>query len=755
MLRLLPLALLVAVAGCSGSRPDAPAAPALGADGTPVVASWTADTLTLAGFEAEFAAADGALADTVQTPRERRLDFLDRYVDFRLKVLAARQAGYDQDSSYLAEVADYRDQLAGPYFTDRQVLDGIVRDIYDKQAEEVETSHILLLLSPAERDTAAVYARLVGLRDSIEAGQISFADAARRYSEDPSAQRPEGQPGAGGELGYLTGGRTVLPFEDAAYDTPVGEIAGPVRTQFGVHLLQVTDRRAVRPEIGARHILIRTDSTTTPDQARAVIEGLRARVLAGESFQDLAREYSQDPGSGARGGDLGTFGRGRMVPPFEAAAFALENVGDVSEPVESRFGVHLIQLTSLGERPSFEQAFPALRQQALRLPRTALRRQAIGREAIEQAGGTYDEALVREAVMQYGDDGAAQLMSLGFGDYSDRAFATVGDSTYTLSDLVPVFRQLRQGLPHPEGQMIEAARAFVDEQGAELALARLETRDPEFARVFKSYADGVLLFRIAEDSVWTPAKEDVAGLRRVYDANPGAYRWPERRRVLAFRAASDSLLLTLADRIDRGSTAAQAYEMVADDVRRDTLFVSDSTGTGLDQVLSLFPGQKTGVVMERGRRTLYYLDGIEPPRTKTFQEARAELITALPRPGRGRLGSPLARALRRHDLPRPHPGLADGARQRAGRDRQRMTAPKSLWLVALLAAAACGSEPSPVASGEVVARLGDAPPDRRRPGGGAGGRPGRARQRDRARAGRGAVAPARAAGPRSPQAGAR
>ncbi len=625
MLRLLPLALLVAVAGCSGARPDAP--PALGADGTPIVASWSADTLTLAEFDAEFAAADGALADTAQTPLERRLDFLDRYVDFRLKVLAARESGYDRDSSYVAEVADYRNQLAGPYFTDRQVLDGIVRDIYDKQAEEVEASHILLLLSPAERDTAAVYDRLVGLRDSIEAGQITFADAARRYSQDPSAQRPAGQPGAGGELGYLTGGRTVLAFEDAAYRTPVGEIAGPVRTQFGVHLLQVTDRRAVRePEIGARHILIRTDSTVTPDSARAVIEDLRARVLAGESFEDLAREFSQDPGSGARGGDLGTFGRGRMVPPFEAAAFALENVGDVSEPVESRFGVHLIQLTSLGERPTYEEAFPAIRQQALRLPRTALRRQAIGRETIEQAGGTYDEALVREAVMQYGDGGASRIVSEGFGDYAGRAFATVGDSTYTLSDLEPVFRQMRQGLPHPEGQMIEAARAFVDEQGAELALARLESTDPEFTRVFKSYADGVLLFRIAEDSVWTPAKEDVAGLRRVYDADPGAYRWPERRRVLAFRAASDSLLLTLAGRLDGGLSLPRGVRQ-PEGLSRDTLFVSDSTGTSLDQVLSLDVGQRTGVVTERGRRVLYVLDGIEPPRTKTFGEARAELIS--------------------------------------------------------------------------------------------------------------------------------
>ena len=619
MLRPLLLVLVVALAGCRGSRPAE--APAVGADGTPVVASWSADTLTLAAFDAAYSAADGALADSTQSSMERRLDFLDRYVDFRLKVLAARQAGYAQDSSYLAEVADYRDQLAGPYFTDREVLDDIVRDLYEKQAEEVEVSHILFLLSPVETDTAAVFARATALRDSIEAGLIAFDEAAVRDSEDPSAAQNRGA------LGYITGGRTILPFEDAAYTTAVDELGGPVRTRFGVHLLKVTGRRPARGEIGARHILIATSDTVSPDSARAVVEGLRARVQAGEDFADLARQFSDDTGSGAQGGDLGMFGRGRMVPPFEQAAFELQNVGDLSEPVETRFGVHLIELTSVSERPDFETAAPELRQQALRLPRTALRRQAIGREVFNEVGGTYDQALVRQAVMQYGEDQAReQVLGQGFGDYSDRTFATLADSVFTFSDLLPVLQRTRYG-PHPAGEMIEAARAFVDEQGVELALARLEDRDPEFARVFQSYADGVLLFRIAEDSVWTPAKNDVAGLRAVYDARPGQYRWPERRRVFAFRAATDSLLQAVGADLTAGRTARQALADRPDEVRMDTLYVSDSTNTALDRVLGLPVGGQSGVVTERGRRTLYVLDGIEPPRDKTFEEARAELVS--------------------------------------------------------------------------------------------------------------------------------
>jgi peptidyl-prolyl cis-trans isomerase SurA len=622
-LPLLPaLALAIAAAGCGGARPAAEA-PLVADDGTPVVALWSADTLSLAEFEDVYTATDGLLADTVQSPLERRRDFLERYVDFRLKVLAARAAGYDRDSSYLAEIADYRDQLAGPYFTDRQVLDDIVRDIYEKQAEEVEVGHILFALPQTARgaDTVAVYRRAEALKDSLERGLVRFEEAARRASDDPSAAQN------GGALGYLTGGQVVLPFEDAMYATPVGEIGGPVRTRFGVHLLRVTDRRERRSEIEARHILVQPDSAVSLDSARVLVGRLRQRVLNGEDFAALAREYSDDPGSGPRGGDLGAFGRGRMVPAFEQAAFELGEVGDLSEPVESRFGVHLIQLTGVAERPSYDDAFEDLKRTAQRLPRTALKRQRIGRDYFEAEGGVYNEGLLREAIASVPADSLPQaVVDGGFGPaYDGRALATLGDSTYTLADVAGVYRRVRFG-PDPAEEMVDVARQWVDEQAVEQAVLRLEERDPEYARVFRSYTEGVLLFRAAEDSVWTPAKEDEAGLRRYFEARPGQFRWPERRRVVALRAPSDSLLALAAERFDAGvAPAALAAEI--DGLRADTLYVADSTQTPLDAVLALDVGERTDVVAERRTRAVYVLDGVEAPRAKTFEEARPELVT--------------------------------------------------------------------------------------------------------------------------------
>ena len=629
------LALVLAlplIAGCGGSRPSLPAPPALDSDGSPIVAHWTADTLSLAEFEEQIAMSDGIIADTVTNPLVRRQDFLNRYVNFKLKVLAARDAGYAEDSSYQAEVESYRDQLAGPYFTDKEIFDDIVRDIYDKQAEEVRVRHILF--RPEGRDTMAVYNRAIAVRDSIAAGLLDFEDAARTYSGDPSAETN------GGDIGYITGGLTVLPFEDLTYNTPVGEVAGPARTSFGYHIIEVLDRRRTQGEIEARHILVTPEGEEPADTLAAyqTIVDLRQRVQAGEDFAELARQFSDDTGSGARGGDLGSFGTGRMVPPFEQAAFALENVGDLSEPVRSRFGYHLIQLTGKPERPSYEEAYDALKQRAQRLPRTALKRDKVMKAYRDSMGGTFDEALLREALSQVPQDSlTAMLLTDGFGpEYSDQTFATVGQEPFTLGQLIDTYRRTPNRTPFGEAPRepvdiyVDAAQRFLDEAALAQAIRALEDRDPEFRRIFRGYADGVLYFRIAEDSVWTRAKDDELGLESYYATRQDQYRYPERRRVLAFRSPSDSLLQEVERQLEAGFQPRRfydAYRDVSPPLRLDTVYVSDSTRSALDLTLSLEVGEYTGIVAERTRSAIYVLDGIEAPRAKTFDEARAEITT--------------------------------------------------------------------------------------------------------------------------------
>ena len=185
----------------------------------------------------------------------------------------------------------------------------------------------------------------------------------------------------------------------------------------------MTDRRPTPSQVRARHILIRPTAARRPTRPRRspTVEGLAARVAAGESFEALARQYSQDPGSAPQGGDLGVFGPGRMVPEFEQAAFALQNAGDVSPPVRTQFGIHLIQLTERVPRPTFEAQHDELRQ--TRAAPAAHGPQAPQPSAAsfrEDNGGRFDAGVVRTALSQFPADSAyVRATRDGFG--ADRA----------------------------------------------------------------------------------------------------------------------------------------------------------------------------------------------------------------------------------------------------------------------------------------------------------------------------------------------
>ncbi|NNF58138.1 MAG: hypothetical protein HKN04_07830 [Rhodothermaceae bacterium] len=631
--RLLPLLLfalgLTALTGCGGTRPTAP--PMDPTDPALVVAEYADQTLTLREFEQAYTSTTGDAESAQNDSLAAYQDFLERYVNFKLKVMRARELGYAEDSTLQAEIADYRDQLARPYFTDQAILDDIIADLYEKQQEEINASHLLIRVeeTAAPEDTLAAYQRTLALRDSVVLHGMAFDEMAFRHSEDPSARRNRGN------LGYFSGGRMVEAFEEAAYATPVGEITMPIRTRFGYHLMYVSDRRARTADIRASHILIRVQGDQPADSAaaRQQIEELKARIEAGEDFATLARQYSDDVASGQRGGDLGFFGVGRMVPPFNEAAFALEEPGDLSDIVETRFGFHLIRLEERQALPTYEEAYPELKRLAGELPRTALRQRQLGEEEREAAGFAFDSTLVANALNAFDADSLfLQLRNNGFGEQSAAVFASIGDESYTLGDFGDYFqrRGVRPG-PDQRAQVLDEMDAYLSEQGFERALEQLENRDPAFRDLLGQYVDGVLLFRISEDSVWTPAAEDDAGLRAYYETNRGNYQWPERRRTLAYTSPSDSMLTLVAADLDAGLSAAEILARYEDSpltLRLDTLYLADSTNSPVDASLGLAVGERTEIVPERSRLAVYWLDGIEVPREKTFDEARAELVTA-------------------------------------------------------------------------------------------------------------------------------
>jgi peptidyl-prolyl cis-trans isomerase SurA len=186
-----------------------------------------------------------------------------------------------------------------------------------------------------------------GVMAQLKAG-ASFADLARAHSKGPAAAE-------GGSLGWRAVDRLPALFVQAVASAKPGAVVGPLKSPNGLHILRLDDRRAIAqgPLVNvqkARHILIRVDGQATEERALRRAQDLRQRIALGEPFETLAREFSQDPGSAVQGGVLDWAYPGDFVPEFERALDAL-SVGQVSGPVRSVFGFHLIELLERRREP--------------------------------------------------------------------------------------------------------------------------------------------------------------------------------------------------------------------------------------------------------------------------------------------------------------------------------------------------------------------------------------------------------------------
>ncbi|MEM1127366.1 MAG: peptidylprolyl isomerase [Bacteroidota bacterium] len=629
--------LLLASVGCSGSRSALPPE----AEDPSVVAVIGPEVVTLDEFERRYTRSSTNAESAAQDSVGAYLDFLDRYVEFRLKVLAAQEEGYAQDADIQQEINTYRSQLARPYLLEREVVEPIIRDLYAKSQEMVDASHLLIRVDQTARpaDTLAAYERIASLRDSVMMGQ-DFNALAASFSEDPSAQRPSG-PGSQGRLGYFSSGQMVGPFEDQAYATPVGEVSPIFRTRYGYHILFVHDRRAAMPNIEVAHIMVRVTGPSPADSAQALarMDTVLTELASGSAFADLAATYSDDRNSALQGGSIGTiqFGNQQIPASFREAAFALEAPGDISPPVETPFGFHVIELRSRATPPAYEDQVEELKQRAARLPRTQAAQDAFAREVREQAGFRFDSLAVRDlAALLPPDSAFAWVRTATLPDsVANGTVASIGDSTYTFAELAAFAQQQRlvPNGPPLDIQLTQYTEAFMNEKAIDFEAAALEQRNDEFGLLMDEFRSGLLLFNYMEDRVWNAAAEDTTGLMAYHAERADQYTYPERKRIMAVYSASDSLLNVLRAEnlagpalVDRVQGLQADTSSLAPTIRMDTTRVASSTSSIFDQAMDLDVGSYTAVLPYRNGHALLRVDGIEAPRLKTFEEARTELL---------------------------------------------------------------------------------------------------------------------------------
>lgn len=480
-------------------------------------------------------------------------DYVNMFVDYKLKVADAKRAGIDTTATFLAEYDKFRDELAAPYLRDDKVEEALIREAYSHLGRDVKVKHIMLAVDRKGDNSDKVRRELEGIRRSILKGEITFEEAAQKYSIDkPTAV-------VGGEMGWISGGRFPWEFEKAAYETKVGDISKVLDSGFGLHIVKVEADRPARGEVHASHILKLTRDVPAdrlPYQ-KAAIDSIYEVVVAGADFADVASRESQDPGSAQRGGDLGWFGSGMMVAEFDSVAFALKD-GEISRPFTTPFGYHIIKRHDHRGVQPLDSVRGMIKNWMARDGRSDEPRKARMKQLSDKYGVVMMIANNMALKQRLIDKGATvDSVTLEALAVDKTPLARIGDEEISVAQAYAALG----GRKYPSSAetavaIQESAKKIVDDIVIARAVKDLEAENADYRNLINEYRDGILLFEISNSNVWDRASKDKAGLEAYFKKNAAKYAWdkPRFKSYILF-AASDSILDVATAYADSLSTA--------------------------------------------------------------------------------------------------------------------------------------------------------------------------------------------------------
>jgi peptidyl-prolyl cis-trans isomerase SurA len=436
-------------------------------------------------------------------------EYLDLYIDFKLKVTDAKAAGIDTTKAYINELNGYLEEIKKPYLTTEKVNKELVNETYQRLQQEVNASHILIRLDKDAKaeDTLKAYQKISEIKSKFEEGQ-SFEALAREYSEDPSAKSNNGL------LGWFTAFQMVYPFESAAFETGIGELSPIVRTQFGYHIIKVNDKRETLGRIKIAHIMKRFPPQASYEDSlntEKAINEIYNRLNSGEDWFILATKESEDLSTKDNGGSLPWFGAGNLPASMESAAFELNEKGDISKPVKSPYGWHILKLEDKRGVGSLESMRESLTRRVQRDQRSELKEVEVIRKLKEENNfsknqKTYD-LLKSKAPLHVSDLKKKELEMILF---------TISEKKFSVNDFLNKYDSTNR--VNLELDKFEKDELIQYEEN------NLEKKYPEYRFLRQEYKDGLLLFEIMNQKVWSKISEDTTALKNYYEENKSDFK---------------------------------------------------------------------------------------------------------------------------------------------------------------------------------------------------------------------------------------
>jgi len=469
--------------------------------------------------------------DLVKDDSQKDLDkYLDLFLGYKLKVEKANKLGLQNGLSYQNELKSYRNQLSKNYVNDSKVTNELVQEAYDRMQQEVRASHILVLADEGAlpQDTVKAYNKVIEIKRRLDAGE-DFSTVAQQTSEDPSVKENNG------DLGYFSAFRMVYPFENAAFNTKVGQVSKPFRTRFGYHLVKVVDKRVNRGEVTVAHIMIvKQNDTVQIEKAKTTIDDIYKKIQQGEAFESLAQQFSEDKSSASKGGVLQRFGSGQLSSEeFENVAFELKEKDQISVPFQSQFGWHIVKLIEKHPVRSLDEMKFDLEEKIRKDERSLLITNSLAKKLRNKYSCTKDVKIIAKIKATVNDDFYSQTWEVSEkAKEIDGTVLVINQDKKINPKLFLDFIVSKQKSNIKTKPIVRLVDELFEKFTEELLIAyyneNLENEFPEFKNVMDEYRDGLLLFDLMEKEIWNKAKNDTIGLKNYFENNSKNYQWKKR-----------------------------------------------------------------------------------------------------------------------------------------------------------------------------------------------------------------------------------
>ena len=572
--------------------------------------------------------------NTDQKPDEKAYrDYLELYIRFKIKVQAALDKKMDTLPNQKAEAQGFRNQVVESYMKDEASVNILTDEAFERAKKDIHIAHIFVPVKPdaTVEEILKAQTRINSAYEQLQKGQ-EFAAVAAGYSEDPAVTANKG------DIGYIT--VFVLPYEleTLAYTTPAGKFSAPFHSKAGYHIFKNLGERKAMGKIKAAHLLLAFIPGATDAQkqeTKKLADSLYGALQRGADFNAFAAKYSSDNITFQQGGEMAVFGVGQYDPAFEAAAWSLTKNNEISKPVLSEFGYHIIkrlQHTPVPEDKNDKQWQFDLKQQVQQSDRMDVARKELIRKVYQLTG--YKKYPYNENNLTVFTDSI--LLSRKAPSFPGLAANTTlisfGKRTYSLKDWQIYLEANRNFLNMQAGKTrLQLFDDYIEATGLEYYRDHLEEFNKDFAWQLNEFREGNLLFEIMQNNVWEVASIDSVGLKKYYDAHKDKYWWETSADAIIFTASNETVADETRKKLQADGAFKQWQKMVEGS---NGLLQADSGRFELSQIpvlerTNFTNGLTTANVKNESDRSLTfsYIIKIYPDRQpRNFNDARGFVI---------------------------------------------------------------------------------------------------------------------------------